>query len=96
MVYFKQFDLLPGGQLAYRTGHSCETALLRIHLDLIAASDGGNISLLAMLDLSFAFDCMNHFILLLGLHHNFGLGTAIVEWFTVIPHRERAAGQVSH
>jgi len=51
MDYFNKFNLLPGGQLAYRTGHSCETALLRIRSDLIAASDGGNISLLAMLDL---------------------------------------------
>jgi len=42
--------------------------------------DGGNISLLAMLDLSAAFDCVDHDVFLLRLHHNFGLGTPIVDW----------------
>ena len=55
--YLESHVLLPARQSAYRVGHSCETALLRIHSELITAADAGNISLIAMLDLSAAFDC---------------------------------------
>ena len=71
---------LPARQSAYRVGHSCETALLRIHSDLIAAADAGNISLIAMLDLSAAFDCVDHDILLSRLSCNFGLAQIITSW----------------
>jgi hypothetical protein len=45
---------------SYRSGHSSETALLRIHSELIAAADAGSISHIAMLDLSSSFDCVDH------------------------------------
>ena len=75
--FLESHELLPAHQSAYRSGHSCETALLRIHFDLIAAADAGNISLIAMLDLSAAFDCIDHAILLKRLACNFGLDQSI-------------------
>ena len=39
-------------QSAYQPGHSAETALLKIVSDLLLALDDGNVSLLALLDLS--------------------------------------------
>jgi hypothetical protein len=70
--------MLPERQSAYRVGHSCETALLRVHSDLIAAA--GNISLIALLDLSAAFDCVDHDILLQRLRCNYRLGEPILSW----------------
>ena len=78
--YLEGHDMLPERQSAYRVGHSCETALLRVHSDLIAAADAGNISLVALLDLSAAFDCVDHDILLQRLRCNYGLGEPILSW----------------
>ena len=47
-------------QLAYRRVHSTETALLRILNDLLAVIDEGHTALLVLLDLSAAFDTIDH------------------------------------
>ena len=51
-------------QSAYRKGHRTETALLRVHNDIISAVDKGYGVCLIMLDLSAAFDAVDHTILL--------------------------------
>ena len=43
-------------QSAYQPRHSAETALLTIVNDLLLALDDGNVSLLALVNLSAAFD----------------------------------------
>ena len=57
-------DLFEPLQSAYREGHSTETALLRVQTDLLMAMDKQKVSILVLLDLSAAFDTVNHSVLL--------------------------------
>ncbi len=71
-------------QSAYRRNHSCETAIVRIHSDIARAlGDRRNKRrvLLVLLDLSAAFDTLDHRILLQRLSH-LGLEGLALSWFT--------------
>jgi len=61
---FNENRVIPLVQSAYRKSHSTETALCRIYNDLVATRCTGNSSLLILLDLSAAFDTVDHRILL--------------------------------
>ena len=60
-------------QSAYRKGHSTETALVRVHNDILRAVDKGLGVCLILLDLSAAFDTVDHTILLTFLRQHIGL-----------------------
>ena len=75
-------NLLNQFQSAYRPGQSTETALLKIVNDLLLSLDDGKISLLASLDLTAAFDTIDHNILLHRLQHDFGLSGTVLDWFS--------------
>ena len=66
-------ELWPRFRSAYRVGHSTETALLRVLNDFLTASNDGQVSLLNLLDLSAAFDTIDHDILLHRLENVFGI-----------------------
>jgi len=71
-------SLLSLFQSAHRTNHSTEPAILRVYSDLVGASDVGDISLMAQLDLSAAFDTVDHNVLLQRLKLDFGMsGSAL-------------------
>ena len=67
-------------QSAYRKGHSTETALLRIQDDIRRALGRGEGTLLVLLDLSAAFDTIDHGILLTRLEQVAGLGGTAFHW----------------
>ena len=50
-------------QSAYRKFHSTKTALLKIHNDILSSMDDGRVTSLTLLDLSAAFDTIDHTIL---------------------------------
>ena len=53
---------------AYKLFHSIETALLKIHNDIVCNMDNGKLTALILLDLSAAFGTIDHDILLQRLH----------------------------
>jgi len=78
LKHINSFSGLPNFQSAYRMFHSTETALLRVQNDLLLAIEQRKVSALTLLDLSAAFDTVDHVILAERLHSFFGLsGTAL-------------------
>ena len=80
--YIDSSRLFPEFQSAYRKFHSTETALTQVLSDIFSAIDGGNIALMSMLDMSAAFDTVDHQILLQRLNTSFGISSTVLEWFT--------------
>ena len=66
-------------QSAYRPGHSTETALLKVVNDLFLSLNKGNISVLALLDFSSAFDTIDHTILVHRLHTDFRFTDTVLQ-----------------
>ena len=81
LSHLNRYNLFSGFQSAYRPGHSTETALLQVANDLLSALDDGKFSVLVLLDLSAAFDTIDHDILLHRLYHLFGIQGTALSWF---------------
>jgi len=82
--YLSANNLLPCFQSAYRKKHSTETAMLRVISDMLMAADEHQVTLLGMLDLSAAFDCVDHKILLQRLRAGFGVTVDHLVPFTLL------------
>jgi len=72
---------MPKTQSIYRKYHSTEMAVSRVYNDLLLAADTGQVSALCLLDLTAAFDTVDHELLLLRLEHQFGLRATALMWF---------------
>ena len=68
-------------QSAYRDKQSTETALLKVQNDIISALDAGSSAILLMLDLSAAFDTIDHDIMLARLCNVYGITGNALDWF---------------
>ena len=68
-------------QSAYKAGHSTETALLRVKNDLLMAVDGRKAVVLVLLDLSAAFDTVDHVIMCRRLENLLGIRGKALDWF---------------
>ena len=77
--YFQSNCLFDDKQSAYRTGRSTETALLKVKSDIDIAIDQGDGVLLLLLDLSSAFDTIDHSILLRRLK-TLGITSTAIKW----------------
>jgi len=79
--YLEHNNGLPLLQSAYRKFHSTESALLKVFSDLSKAVDDGNVCLIGLLDLSSAFDTVDHDILLSRLKLTFNVNGQALMWF---------------
>ena len=80
VAFLQRHSVLPSHQSAYRQQHSTETAVLKIVSDLFLACDRGQVTLFALLDLSAAFDTVDHHILIDRLQSAFGFRVSVIDW----------------
>ena len=72
-------SLMPEFQSAYRKHHCSESALVKVMSDILDAADSRQVTLLG-LDLSAAFDTVDHDILLVRLETSFGICGTVLAW----------------
>ena len=73
---------LPSCQSSYRQGHSTESALIKVQSDILHNMERQRVTLLVMIDLSAAFDTVDHSIMLSRLQYQFGFTGTVLKWFT--------------
>jgi len=67
-------------QSTYSQGHSTEKALYKILDDIIVATDSGRITAFVSLDISAAFDVVDHAVLIQRLEDEFGVTGSCKNW----------------
>ena len=80
-LYMTAHSLYPELQSSYRRNHSTETALLKVTNEILLKMNSQGVTLLVTLDLSSAFDTVNHEILLCRLQNEFGIQGKVLDWF---------------
>ena len=83
--YMENNRLLPDYQSAYRKHYSCETALIKLHNDIILNMDQQLVSSLCVMDLSADFDTVDHDVLLDIMETDFGIMGAALHWIETYP-----------
>ena len=71
--HMKLNNLNDDKQSAYKQFHSTETLLLKVQNDILMKMDEGEVVILVLLDLSAAFDTIDHKILLERLKKRYGV-----------------------
>ena len=90
--YLELHSLLPQLQSGFRRNHSTETAVLKVLSDILSAVDCGDVAALALLDLSAAFDTVDHEILLERLRCSYGISGRAHDWFESYLHDRAQSG----
>ena len=78
--YVSENSLGGDRQSAYRKQHSTETALLRLSNDILRAIDNHQNVIVVLLDLTAAFDTLDHQILLQRLYNRLGITGTALQW----------------
>ena len=79
-VHIEDNDLHSTYQSGYKKNHSCETALLKMTNDTMTSIENNNMVSLVLLDLSAAFDTIDHDILVNRLNMDFGISGNVLKW----------------
>ena len=80
---------LPMNQSAYCRFHLTETALLRVHSDILMSMDKQEVTLLILVDLSVAFDTIDHKIMWEILETDFGVVGDAQKWIKSFPSKRQ-------
>ena len=80
--YIANSDKIEKLQSAYKQGHSTKTAMLKVKTDILDAMDQRKVVCLVLLDLSAAFDTVNHDHLLNCLKYRFEVVGTALAWLT--------------
>ena len=81
-------SVYPEMQSSYRKGHSTQTALIRVVNDRLMKMNSEEVTLLVMLDVSAAFDTVNHDLLITCLHEELGIADLALRWFESYLHNK--------
>ena len=81
LQHLQSHSLLEPFQSAYRNFHSTGTALLRVVNNLLQASDCVCVSIRSLLELTAAFDTIDHNVLITRLRRTFGCSGTVLDWF---------------
>ena len=73
-------DLLPDFQLAYHQHYSTETSLISITNNILWEMENQEVTMMLILDLSSAFDTVDHSILFKILNKSFGFCDQLLKW----------------
>ena len=80
-------NMLPQYQLAYCKFHSCETVLSKLVNNCLWAMEDQEVTALVAMDLSAAFNTVDHGILLDVLNKQFGVSGTALMWFDSYLHQ---------
>lgn len=71
---------LPTNQSSYRQFHSTETTLIKVQSDILSSMDMQEVTLLVLLELSAAFDTVDHETTAALLESDFGVANQALLW----------------
>ena len=99
-TFFEDQNLLPTYQRPYHKHHSTETAVLNKCDEILENAECNKLTAMVCLDLSAAFDTVNHSILKTVMEHYFGLNDTALQWLSsYISNRQfsvKIGGSFSH
>ena len=81
-TYLCENSLYGYSQSAHRSCYSCETALVKMHNDILSFLDAKSNAVVLLFDLSAVFDTVKHDFLLSKLSAEFGFSDVALEWFS--------------
>ena len=73
----------PTHQSTYKVNHSCEIALLFLHNEILSSFEKQEITKLCAIDLSAAFDTVDHGIMMSTIENTFGLSGNTLSWLSL-------------
>ncbi len=79
---------LPRDSSAYQADHSNEKALIKVQADILRNMEQQKVTLLVLIDLSAAFDTVDHNIAFNVLESKFGISGTVLDW-----HKSYLAGR---